>query len=277
MKILQLTLIGVLSIFLWSCSKNTVKPEDTEIDGDLAGAFELVDEEYAIEGEGESQYIDVKIHRTNVTVPYTTKAVAALGKSVDDDEVMVQAGFGYTLYDANGKEIEEVEASDNEEFKDVKSVLSLENGDEGTLRIKLGDAKDVASIKLTTKAKILSSGPLEFVGAIGKYGVKNFEADFNFAKGEEKGKYQYTTSPAGAFLYFKGTNESYDLTSKTHTWKITMTETNENGSWCGSYEGTITLCRDNEKTPYYYKMEGKFTNFKFDTYSFTISSKGITK
>lgn len=257
-----------------ACSKS-VSPKTTDIEGDLNGAFELVDEAYPIETSGDEASITLKIERTDVSVPYFGENVAALGKQVDDENVMVQAGFGYTLYDEAGTVIDEVEAADNEAYKDVKSILALKQGDTGQLKIKFDKNLKPAKVKLTSKAKILSSGSLWFVGAIGKYGVKNFEAQFNFAKGEEKGKYQYTSSPAGAYLYFKGTNENYNVVNGTPQWKFSMSEQNDAGSWCGSYEGTITLCRDNEKSPYYYKMEGKFTNFRFDTYPFTISSKPI--
>lgn len=264
----------LLAMALTSCGSETLKPEETKIEGDLSGAFTLVDEEYPITADGDKASVTLKIKRTDITVPYLQDKVGALGKEADD-EMMVQAGFGYKLYDTDGKEIDDVAAADNEAFKEVKQVLNLQPGEEGELTITFDKKLKPATVLLTTKAKILSSGPLEFVGSIGKYGVKNFEADFNFVKGEEKGKYQYVTSPAGAFLFFKGTNESYNLTSNQNSWKFSMTETNDAGGWCGSYEGTITLMRENEKSPYYYKMEGKFTNFRFDTYNFTISSKAI--
>lgn len=274
MKKISFLFLAIASIVMASCTKS-VTPKEVEIEGDLKGAFELVDEAYPIEkGDGNS-YITVKIKRTKVTVPYIGDAVAVLGKSVEDEGVMVQAGFGYTLYDESGKEIETVEATDNEEYKGEKAVLSLKEGEDGELKIKFDSNLTPAKVKLTTKAKILSSGALWFVGSIGKYKVKNFEAHFNFAKGEEKGKYQYASSAAGAFLYFKGTNENYNVVDGTPQWKFTMYEENDNGGWSGGFEGTITLCREKETSPYYYKMEGKFTNFRFDTYNFEISSKPI--
>lgn len=269
-------LMGTLLCLLVAtgCVNQTIKPEESKIGGDLAGAFKLVDEDYPVESSGNESSVTLKIKRTDVTVPYLPDKVGALGKEADDD-LMVQGGFGYKLYDESGKEIEEVSAADNDAYKQVKQILALQPGEEGELTITFDSKLKAASVELTTKAKILSSGPLEFVGSIGKYGVKNFEAEFNFAKGEEKGKYQYVSSPAGSFLFFKGTNESYSLTSDQNVWKFSMTETNENGGWCGSYEGTLTLTREDEKSPYYYKMEGKFTNFRFDTYPYTISSKAI--
>ncbi|MCM1153705.1 MAG: hypothetical protein NC328_08670 [Muribaculum sp.] len=275
MKVFNILAAAALCLITASCNKASVTPQTTEIDGDLKGAFELVDEEYPIEKGDDGSYINVKVKRTDVSVPYVGDAVAVLGKSVDDDNIMVQAGFGYTLYDEAGKEIETVDAADNEEFKDEKAVLTLKEGTEGTLKIKVDAQAKPAKVKLTTKAKILSSGALWFVGSVGKYGVKNFEAHFNFTKGEEKGKYQYASSPAGAFLFFKGTNENYNVVDGTPQWKFNMNELNDNGGWSGTFEGTITLCREKPTAPYYYKMEGKFTNFRFDTYNFEISSKPI--
>lgn len=274
-KVFSILSAGAFCLLLTGCSKSVITPEDTEINGDLAGAFEIVDESYPIESDGDDCSVTIKVKRTDVTVPYVEDKVIALGKQPEGDDTQVQAGFGYTLYDESGKEIETVEASDNESYKEVKSLLTLNKGEEGEFTITFPKDLKPAKISMTTKAKVLSSGPLEFVGSIGKYGVKNFEAVFNFEKGEEKGKYQYLTSPAGAFLFFKGTNESYNLTSDKKEWKFSMSETNDAGGWCGSYEGTISLCRDNNKSPYYYKMEGQFTNFRFDKYNFTISSKPI--
>lgn len=274
-KFLNLCGILFLGVISASCSK-TVTPQDTKIDGDLAGAFSIVDEKYPIEKDGKDATVTIKIKRTDVTVPYVADKVCALGKDADE-EMMVQAGFGYTLYDADGKEMEKISADDNESYKQIAKILALAPGEEGELTLKFDSSLTPKTVGLTSKAKILSTGPLEFTGSIGKYGIKNFVAQFDFAKGSESGKYQYLTSPAGAYLYFDGKNEENKSAPDKKSWTFRMDEHADNTSWTGTFEGTIYLVRDSENEPYYYNMEGKFTNSRMSTFSFSLPSKPIVE
>lgn len=275
MKIWTKIGLGVMLCFIFiGCADKTLKPIQIKIDGELTGAFELATEDYPIVKEGDEKSAVLKIKRTDVTLPYVANKVCAYGVRPEKD-MMVQGGFGYVLYDAENNQILEVNPTDNHQTKQIKNLLALQPGEEGELIIKFDKKLNPTTVLVVSQATILNSGPLEFVGSIGKYAVKNFVAEFNFTKGYEEGKYQYKNSPAGAFLFFKGKNTPASTTSTENVWKISINEENQSGDWCGSYKGIIKLTRDSETSPYYYTMEGEFTNFRYDTYPYAISSKPI--
>lgn len=272
-KILGTVLPGLL--FFASCDR-FVEPQSEKVDGDLSGCFELTGEKYQITDEdGSSQFI-VTVRRTDQSVPYTPDVVCTFKDKTDESYYI--AGFGYTLLDKEGKEIEEVDPDKAKlDSKEVLNLLTLKSGEEGELTIKIDKDKVPAKVALTTGLEFNKTGKIIFEGSIGKYAIKNMEVDFDFENKEIKGKYQYASSPAGAFVWWKGKIGESKLKQGKYVWEIEITENNDNGGWCGALDGHLVLSRDSETDEYFYTLPGEFTNFRFDKFETHLKSPVLTE
>lgn len=275
MKLKSLALLAALTLSITSCQK-FVEPETSAIDGDLAGCFELTGEKYEVTNADGSQEFTVTVRRTDQTMPFTADVVGALEDDNAADSCLCLAGFGFTLYDKEGAEIEKKQPAEAD-FDDVQiiNLLKLKSGEEGQLTFKLKKDETPAKVSLTTGMKFLQTGKIIFEGAIGKYGIKNMEVEFDFVRKEIKGKYQYSSSPAGAFLWWKGTLDEKDLKQGNYVWDVSITESNDNGGWCGNFNGTLCLSRKSPQEAYFFTLPGEFTNFKFNTFQTDLTSPAL--
>lgn len=293
MKYLSLAAWTCASLFLiTSCkSKETTEEEKdptlavktTTVDGTLNKAFELQEGDYAIDIKDGKATSTVKVKRTNVSVPFVPEYVAVSSLYVEGEEaegVMAYAGFGYTLYDADGKEIETVSAKENKNSQEQQlKLLSLKAGETGELTIEFDIDKLPASVSLTTNAWLAESLTIPFDGSIDKYTVKNFTMTFNFLSDEAVGQYQYTTSPAGSFLSLEGgmENYKYNETNGTFTWVLGLLETAGPGMTSGMFDGQLYLTRENETSPYYYAITGDFAAYNGKEFKYLLKSAPIDK
>ncbi|MDE7413112.1 MAG: hypothetical protein K2N05_04885 [Muribaculaceae bacterium] len=260
----------LLMVAFVSCDK-FVEPKGSEIDGDLKGCFELTGEKYQYSKEGDEGVFTVTVRRTDQSVPYAPEVISTF--SDDAKEQLYVAGFGYTLYDKDGSIIEEVKADKaNLAANEVVNILKLKAGEEGQLSIRTKRADVPVKVALTTGMEFCNSGKVVLEGAIGRYGVKNTEIEVDFQKNEITGKYQYKSSPAGAFLWWKGKIEPTEMKQGNYEWKVTMTESNDRGGWSGDFTGSLTLSRASEKEEYHYSLPGDFTNSHFDTFRTDLNS-----
>lgn len=268
----SLGLLSLLAISFTSCEK-FVEPQTAEIDGDLAGCFELTGEKYKLTSDDGCPEFTVTVRRTEQTVPFTADVVDPLTDDDNDSDDLYLAGFGFTLFDADGKEIEKKKASKADLDDDqVEALLRLKAGEEGQLTIKGKKDTKPAKVALTTTLKFQKTGTITFDGSIGKYGIKNMEIAFDFVKKEIKGKYQYSTSPARAYLWWNGTLDEKELKQGNYVWDVSINETNDNGGWSGNLNGRLILSRDSEKDQYYFTLPGDFTNFRFSTFPTHLKS-----
>lgn len=274
-----------LVCILTGCKKEYfIEPQTTEVEGALAKAFVLEEGQYPVEisEDGTTATVTVNVKRTEVTLPFTANHVGVIadGQPTTED-ILAQAGFGYAIYSTEGDEIEVVAPEKSaKSSKEQLALLQLEPGKSGKLTIKFDfDPKFVpAKIKLTSDMKLNMSGLIPMDGSIDKYTVKNFEMEFNFQAQECVGKYQYTTSPAGAFLYLDGTTGDLDTaTAGEYSWPVMLSEDNGQGMVTGQFEGTLQLRRDGLDKPYYYVLTGDFVNFRYDTFLYKLKSAPITE
>lgn len=271
-------LLGMIALlgmgFISSCTKK-VEVKVGEIEGSLQGAFTVAEGEYEVQkADDGTSFIEVDIKRTEESVPYTKETISVFGQDVD--KKYMEAGFGFEGFDRQDVEVEKVDAADNDYSQEGQlKVLNLKKGQTGKLAIRFKD-NIPASIKLTSDLKIIDTGLLELNGAIGKYGVKNFTLNLNVKKKELSGKYQYLTSPAGAFLYLNGKllKETVDDDGN-YVFKIEMQEAPDNRDWSGSFDGALLLERESKTAPYRYILKGTFLSYQFKTYEYNIKSEPI--
>lgn len=262
---------------LTGCNKEySVEPDPTSVDGALKGAFEVVAGQYPVTVDGDNASFTLKVKRTDGSVPYAAQAVDVITN--ENSEAFFVAGFGYKLLGADGQEIEAVKAKDNKaDAKQQLQVLQLKKGEEAELTISFKFNSDAvpAKVALTSEVEFLKADQLKLEGAIGKYGVKNFALDFNFVKQTVDGKYQYTSSPAGAYLYLKGSAKDVEESNGIYTWNIQITEDNGQGMTSGDFDGKLTLKRDSDNAPYYFTLTGDFVNYRFQTFTYNLKSQPI--
>ncbi len=258
-----------------ACSKKEIKPVSTEVEGPLSGAFTVVDEVYPIETEGDVSTVVIKLKRTDVSLPFTSETVGNIASP--NDEACVLAGIGYNLLDAAGDEIKSCPADKNQKAeKEVLALLTLQPGETGTLTLTFNKESNPTEFKLTSDMKLLRTGKVRFDGAIGKYTVKNFDLETSFENGTIKGQYQYSSSPAGAFLPLTGFGEMQKPDNGVYTFNCSITEEGNGAMRSGAFVGKLQLTRDSKTSPYYYVLEGEFTNFNYEIFKFNLVSAPLT-
>lgn len=256
-----------------SCTKK-VKVEVSEIEGPLAGAFTATPGEYVVQKDDDgNEFIVVDVTRTNETLPFTSENISVYGQ--DAKNVYFLAGFGYKADDASPNS--PTKASNNVcPVEQQLEILKLPTGGSGKLPILLVEGIP-ASIKLTSELQIENTGEFSLNGSIGQYGTKNFTMEVNVAKETVTGKYQYKTSPAGAFLNLNGKILSSKCSDNKYSYTLRINESSNHRSWSGTFNGTLTLKRDSNTTPYYYEFVGTFESHQFIVYDYDLKSDPITE
>lgn len=278
MKIKSLSLIAIASLFLFtSCmffGKNKVKVSESEVSGLLEGAFEAVTGEYEAQKSEDGDFLlTIKVKRTHQTVPYTEKTLTVLG--VDEEDVITYAGFGYEATGQDGDETEVKAAKALYDKKEVFDLLTLAPGEEGELTFRFDKNELPKELKLTSDVQLVSTGELKMEGAVDRYAVKNFTIDANFEKGKIDGKYQYTSSPEGAFLFLVGTVEKDVVKPGLFSYGISIEEQGDMGQHSGNFNGTLVLERNSKSEPYHYVMSGEEVNFRGQMFNFRFESAPI--
>lgn len=133
-----------------------MKPETTTISGDLSDCFEVVDQESVVKlKDGRLEPFatwSVKIRRTDNPLPFP-EGVKPDPYGTFGSGVNAHAGFGLEVVDENGSTIQKNAATQGGlggaySSEDVKGILRLKPGEEGTIRWTVDDkAIDAKEIK----------------------------------------------------------------------------------------------------------------------------------
>ncbi|MBP3298705.1 MAG: hypothetical protein J6L73_03385 [Muribaculaceae bacterium] len=264
----------ILVCLLTGCSKEAfVTPASTTPEGPLAKCFEIVDEKYPVQfaDDGDCS-VTIKIKRTDVSLPFTPETVALISAK-DAGDALALAGFGYTLLDANGKKIEtETPEKNDDAAEEQLKLLKLKPGETGEITLEFDSDEIPEKVAFSTAVRLLGTGDIELTGGIDRYTVKNFKIGFDFADKEVKGKYQYSTSPAGAYLYLDGEVGKLTESDGNYIFTINMHEDNGQGMITGVFDGELALKRDSDTTPYYYTLTGNFVNYNGKEFVYNLRS-----
>ena len=157
----------ITSIFITSCGsgdKNvSLKPKTTQLKGDLADYFEVVDKEYKIPIAPGSfnQIITVEVKRKDKDYPFNTDKITPFGVSKEGGEYHV--GFGIELLGDNGA----VQINNATEggmggafsSDDVTSLFKLKKGETGYIRWSVNKTDGINSFQLTSAIEKVSNAP----------------------------------------------------------------------------------------------------------------------
>lgn len=171
-KLFRICFVAVISLCLISCSgkKNEekqeiiLKPETTEVTGDLEDCFVVIDREYkATEGFGNG-IITVEIERTDEDLPFDLEGKHLFSFSQFAAVAYIQVGFGIEFLDADGNILDKVDAngsgfSGSYSPDEAVALVKLKPGKKGTIRFSIKDAaKEAVSFRITSAYESNSGG-----------------------------------------------------------------------------------------------------------------------
>ena len=123
-----------------------VKPDETEVSGDMEECFEVVDREYKSTEDG---IITVEIERTDEDLPFDLDGRNLYSMNEFSSSAYVQVGFGIEFLDKDGNIIEKVKKSYDP--KEAVDLVKLKPDRKGSIRFKAGkDAKNAVSFRITS-------------------------------------------------------------------------------------------------------------------------------
>lgn len=158
-----LFLLASITLFL-ACGKGektivespaevTLKPNTTEVNGDLSGCFEVIDKEY----KSNNGLLTFELKRTDTQLPFELKD----GKSPSSygtfgSDVYVHVGFGIEFLDKDGNILHVISATASGlgscySSDDPIALAKLKAGQSGIIRFSVPEAaKDAVSFRITT-------------------------------------------------------------------------------------------------------------------------------
>lgn len=123
-----------------------------------------------------------------------------------------------------------------------------------------GSRSQIKSYKSNYNADAKEDWIVEFEGSIGKYPVKmylNLKNIDNYDWCEVEGKYCYTSSGSGSYLYLSGVRQGDSMK---------LSEYNDKGEITGTFEGSFNIYGNLSSIEY----TGTFTNYKGKTFNFSL-------
>ncbi len=126
--------------------KGSLKPATTEVSGDLAGCFTVVDRNYKPIEEYSSKLITVEVIREDSVFPFVLgERNYSTQFNVLGGEPCVRVGFGIEFLDSDGNVVKKTTARSGSYSRDEAiELMNLKPGSTGTIRFKVPDEKDGA-------------------------------------------------------------------------------------------------------------------------------------
>lgn len=164
-------LVFGLAALLASCvstakKESVVKPETTEVKGDLKGYYEIVEKDYKIREDGINLVINVELKRTSKELPFDASVGEfSYGRLDDGNGKEVKVGFGIELLDENNDIIESIKAGDygwyGADTENIPELMKLDNGETGTLTIKVKGENNPVKFRILTNMEESTYDPSE--------------------------------------------------------------------------------------------------------------------
>lgn len=169
--------LSIVTLFL-SCGKKsnddgfielTLKPETTEVSGDMEGCFKVVDREYkSVKGGLSDGLISIELQRTDLDLPFTIKK----GKKPSSYgtfgiDVYLHVGFGIEFLDKDGNILDKVDAESVGfggcySSEDPIDIVMLNEGKKASIRFSVNEEiKDAVSFRITSAYEEVDSSDLE--------------------------------------------------------------------------------------------------------------------
>ncbi len=163
-QLFRIGLVAMFTICLISCSgkKNEekkeiiLKPETTDVSGDMEDCFVVVDREYKVTDGFGNGIITVEIERTDQELPFSLEGKHLFSFSQFAAVEYVQVGFGIEFLDQDGNILDKVEASGSGfsgsyDPDEAVALVKLKPGRKGTIRFSIRDAaEDAVSFRISS-------------------------------------------------------------------------------------------------------------------------------
>ena len=150
-----------IATFLVSCGGNDVeslKPENSTVKGDLKDYFEVVDKDYKIVEDGINHVVNVELKRTSNALPFdpqTGNFSYGTWNGNNDEEITLE--FGCELLDKDGNIVQTIKPGESgwygTESEDVETLMKLNEGETGTLKIKINIENKPVKFRILSSMK----------------------------------------------------------------------------------------------------------------------------
>lgn len=147
-------------VLLFSCGSKetefkgiTIKPESTEVSGDMEGCYKVVDKEYS----SKDDVLTIELERTDSDLPFEViegKSPSCYGAS--GSGVYLHVGFGIEFLDKDGNILETIDATASGlggcySCDDPENLAKLKPGKKGSIRFSVGEnVKDAVAFRIST-------------------------------------------------------------------------------------------------------------------------------
>lgn len=134
-----------LTALLMSCGGNNVvslKPEITNVKGDLKEFYEVVDKNYKVIEEGINNIVNVELKRTSNELEFNPKSGEfRYGTWYGNNGEEITVNFGFELLDEENNVIQTLKPGDSgwygTDYEDIEPLLKLNTDETGTLKLKI--------------------------------------------------------------------------------------------------------------------------------------------
>lgn len=167
---------GLAALLLVGCvstakKESVVKPEITEVKGDLKGCYEVVEKDYKIREDGINLVINVELKRTSKELPFDASAGEfSYGRLDDGNGKEVKVGFGIELLDENNDIVESIKASEygwyGVDTENIPDLMKLGAGETSTLTIKVKGKNSPVKFRILTNVQESTYEPSERTGSV---------------------------------------------------------------------------------------------------------------
>jgi hypothetical protein len=134
-----------LTALLMSCGGNnavSLKPETTNVKGDLKEFYEVVDKNYKVIEEGINNIVNVELKRTSNEFAFNPKSGEfRYGTWYGNNGEEIIVNFGFELLDEENNVIQTLKPGDSgwygTDYEDIEPLLKLNTDETGTLKLKI--------------------------------------------------------------------------------------------------------------------------------------------
>ena len=153
--------IAMMAIVMVSCNGKkkqeeiVVKPETTQISGELGKCFSIVDREYKATGDV-WRLVTIEVERLDEELPFDLDGRELWSYSQSGRSANVQVGFGIEFLDADGNVLDKVSANRGGmggpySSDECVELVKLKPGEKGTIRYQItSDAKTAVRFRMTS-------------------------------------------------------------------------------------------------------------------------------
>lgn len=239
----------LVALVMTSCGGPDIKPEKKDIKGDIKGFFEVVDKEYAVNGDGE---VNIEFKRVKEGMPGKWKKDMELGTFTPNGN-KYELTLTVEFKDQDGNVLGKEKAQLPKAKEDLEALVALGVDETSSVKFKAPENAATFTVSSTFKCGAARPEALNLTGVVGKYPI-NMHMEIS-STGEITGAYYYKSMGPGNPLFIKG--------QMNDDGQFSMNEFTRDGFNSGSFTGKY-----NAETN---TVTGNMTNSKGQNFSLNFS------